>query len=205
MKTATPMELSDINPSNRPRVLICAPSNIAVDEITGRLIKDGVLGSNGKKRSLNVVRVGQIETLSSVASVSLDTLVNERRKMTNVKQQKYANRNEKVSDLWREILEEADVVCCTLSGAGSPPMIEFARGSSTSKFIGVIIDEAAQAVEPSTLIPLKYGPKTVVLVGDANQLQSTVFSSIAKSKNYGQSLFQVFMLRKLLFSTLFSS
>jgi hypothetical protein len=89
------------------------------------------------------------------------------------------------------LLEEADIVCCTLSGAGSPPLLEFARDTKPSKFVAVIIDEAAQAVEPSTLIPLKYCPQTVVLVGDPSQLPSTVFSPIAKNENYGQSLFQV--------------
>ena len=57
-------------------------------------------------------------------------------------------------------------------------------------FDAVIIDEAAQAVEPSTLIPLKYNPATVVMVGDPCQLPATLFSKAAKDANYGQSLFQ---------------
>ena len=55
----------------------------------------------------------------------------------------------------------------------------------------VALDEAAQAVEPSTLIPMKYNPKSVVLVGDPCQLPATVFSRIAKDLKYDQSLFQV--------------
>jgi senataxin len=54
-----------------------------------------------------------------------------------------------------------------------------------------LTDEAAQAVEPSTLIPLKYNPQTTILVGDPCQLPATVFSRVSKSKNYEQSLFQV--------------
>ena len=47
-------------------------------------------------------------------------------------------------------------------------------------FETVIIDEAAQAVELSTLIPLKYGCKRCILVGDPQQLPATVKSQIAK-------------------------
>ena len=55
-------------------------------------------------------------------------------------------------------------------------------------------DEAAQAVEPSALIPLKFNPHRVVMVGDPCQLPATVFSRLAKDANYGQSLFQVYSL-----------
>jgi superfamily I DNA and/or RNA helicase len=58
------------------------------------------------------------------------------------------------------------------------------------KFDAVIIDEAAQAVEPSSLIPFKYNPQAVVMVGDPCQLPATVFSNSAKRCNFGQSLFQ---------------
>ena len=58
-------------------------------------------------------------------------------------------------------------------------------------FIFLFLDEAAQAVEPSTLIPFKFNPHRVVMVGDPCQLPATVFSRIAKDANYGQSLFQV--------------
>ena len=47
------------------------------------------------------------------------------------------------------ILEEASVVCSTLSFAGSGVFAKM-----TAPFDVVIIDEAAQAVEPSTLVPL---------------------------------------------------
>lgn len=58
-----------------------------------------------------------------------------------------------------EILEQADVVCATLSGTGHDYM------SLLPEFDTVIIDEAAQSVELSCLIPLKYGCKRCVLVG----------------------------------------
>ena len=52
----------------------------------------------------------------------------------------------------------------------------------------MIIDEAAQAVEVSTLIPLKYACRRLILVGDLNQLPATVFSE--RSRQLRQSLFE---------------
>ena len=57
------------------------------------------------------------------------------------------------------------------------------------RFDAVIIDEAAQAVEPSTLIPFKFNPHRVVMVGDPCQLPATVFSPLtARSLSLSLSL-----------------
>ena len=53
-----------------------------------------------------------------------------------------------------------------------------------------VIDEAAQSVEPSILIPLRLGSESCVLVGDHNQLPATIYSKMAKSKGYDRSLFE---------------
>lgn len=58
------------------------------------------------------------------------------------------------------ILSEADVICSTLSGAGHDYMAQLPFDFET-----VIIDEAAQSVELSSLIPLKYGCTKCILVG----------------------------------------
>lgn len=54
----------------------------------------------------------------------------------------------------------------------------------------MVVDEAAQSVELSTLIPLRFGCRQCVLVGDPQQLPATVFSRMATTLGYGQSLFQ---------------
>ncbi len=54
------------------------------------------------------------------------------------------------------VLEEAHIVACTLSFAGSATFARMSR-----PFDVVIIDEAAQAVEPSVLVPLVNGCKQV--------------------------------------------
>jgi hypothetical protein len=95
------------------------------------------------------------------------------------------------SELSLQYLQNAHVVCCTLSGAGSQPLLEFVlhhakglpgtnaaftagagigTGTRSGKpplrpFSAVIIDEAAQATEPACLVPLRYDPPQVVLVG----------------------------------------
>lgn len=56
--------------------------------------------------------------------------------------------------LEREVLQAADVVCATCVGAGDPRLTHF-------RFRRVLIDEATQAVEPESLIPLVMGAKQV--------------------------------------------
>jgi len=60
----------------------------------------------------------------------------------------------------QEVLEEADVICSTLSGAGHELLDQF-------DFKMVIIDEACQSIEISSLIPLKYRCQRCVMVGGA--------------------------------------
>ncbi|KAM5346868.1 hypothetical protein ACJ41O_009873 [Fusarium nematophilum] len=84
----------------------------------------------------------------------------------------------------QEILNSAQVICATLSGSGH----EMFRNLDV-EFETVIIDEAAQCVELSALIPLKYGCCKCILVGDPKQLPPTVLSQSAAKFGYDQSLF----------------
>ncbi|KAK0221815.1 SEN1 N terminal-domain-containing protein [Armillaria fumosa] len=82
-----------------------------------------------------------------------------------------------------EVMAEVDVICTTLSGAGHRDMAQ------QITFDMVIIDEAAQAIELSSLIPLKYRCTRCVMVGDPQQLPPTVLSTEATKYMYNQSLF----------------
>jgi senataxin len=82
------------------------------------------------------------------------------------------------------VLNDAHVICGTLSGSGH----DMFQGLSI-EFETVIVDEAAQCVEMSALIPLKYGCAKCILVGDPKQLPPTVFSKDAARFQYEQSLF----------------
>ena len=84
----------------------------------------------------------------------------------------------------QEILDGAHVICATLSGSGH----EMFQGLNI-EFEDVIIDEAAQSIELSALIPLKYGCSKCILVGDPKQLPPTVLSREAARFQYEQSLF----------------
>ncbi|KAJ1620686.1 P-loop containing nucleoside triphosphate hydrolase protein [Pavlovales sp. CCMP2436] len=122
----------------------------------------------------------------------------------------------------RRLLMSAEVVCCTLSGAGADTLTQLALGESgresgsaaqksgsavgksgkggaaglsagkavpSVRFPLLVVDEAAQAVELSTLIPFRLGVQHAVLVGDPKQLPATVLSTEAASCLYAEGLF----------------
>lgn len=83
----------------------------------------------------------------------------------------------------REILQAADVVCCTCSAAGDSRI-------SALRFRQCLIDEATQAIEPECLIPIVLGVKQLVLVGDHCQLGPVVTCRKAARSGLAQSLFE---------------
>jgi senataxin len=82
------------------------------------------------------------------------------------------------------VLDSAHILCATLSGSGHDIF-----QTLNVEFDTVIIDEAAQSIELSALIPLKYGCSKCILVGDPKQLPPTVLSREAAKFQYAQSLF----------------
>lgn len=84
----------------------------------------------------------------------------------------------------QSILDSAHILCATLSGSGHEIF-----QSLNIEFETVIIDEAAQSIELSALIPLKYGCSKCILVGDPKQLPPTVLSKEAARFQFEQSLF----------------
>ncbi|KAH0465398.1 hypothetical protein IEQ34_005501 [Dendrobium chrysotoxum] len=104
--------------------------------------------------------------------------------------------------LRKSILREAEIVVTTLSGCGGD-LYEVCYESSSSGNSGkfsdqcffdvVVIDEAAQALEPATLIPLqllKSNGANCIMVGDPKQLPATVLSSVASQFLYECSMFE---------------
>ncbi|EGC30633.1 hypothetical protein DICPUDRAFT_50668 [Dictyostelium purpureum] len=179
------------------RILLCAPSNGAVDEIVSRLLRDGLLNAEGKKYNPNLVRVGPGSHVD-VEQVSLDFMVRCRQQLMNSNSaipsssastaqatSGSSRSNQDSSSIRTMILDEADIVATTLSFSGSSLLTKMIGG-----FDIVIIDEAAQAVETSTLIPIQHQCKKVVLVGDPKQLPATIISPLAIQHSYDQSLFQ---------------
>ncbi|XP_031505640.1 uncharacterized protein LOC116267851 isoform X2 [Nymphaea colorata] len=100
------------------------------------------------------------------------------------------------------IIREAEILVTTLSGCGgdiyavcseSISSNRFGRPSEEFLFDVVVIDEAAQALEPATLIPLqllKSSGTKCIMVGDPKQLPATVLSNIASKFLFECSMFE---------------
>jgi regulator of nonsense transcripts 1 len=83
----------------------------------------------------------------------------------------------------KEILQAADVICCTCVGAGDPRLSNF-------RFRQLLIDESTQAMEAECFIPIVLGVKQLVLVGDHCQLGPVVMCKKAAKAGLTQSLFE---------------
>lgn len=184
-----------------------------MDELIVRLLSEGVYdGAKCCSYRPRIVRVGRPESLQQQSSLSSSSssktkggeLQTDSKKIKQSKWRKYAKEVEEIlleslvskhkssfpnARVARQgIIKNAQVVFCTLSGAGSVGMCDFAQ-----EFDALVIDEAAQAVEASTLIPFKFRPRRVILVGDHRQLPATVISKKLLDMGYDRSLFQRFV------------
>ena len=81
-----------------------------------------------------------------------------------------------------DLLNKADVICCTLVGASHPVL----KGR---KYKTVFIDEAAQALEPACWIPI-LRTQRVVFAGDHCQLPPTIKSTEASKSGLAVTLFE---------------
>ena len=134
--------------------------------------------SNGKKASADVKE--NFETLRRRKTI-LSTKIDSARDNESMAH-RAADMNRKRAQ--QAVLDEAHVLCATLSGSGHEMFQNL-----NIEFETVVVDEAAQCVEMSALIPLKYGCAKCILVGDPKQLPPTVFSKEAARFQYEQSLF----------------
>jgi senataxin len=128
---------------------------------------------------------------------SLTQLSDRKKRETNTVNPTYKNSRERQEALEIEVLANASIITTTLSSSGIVQKLK------NFAFDTVLIDEAAQAVEVfyffsplfkcnqlSTLIPLKYGCKHCILVGDPKQLPATVLSKLAGDHKYMYSLME---------------
>ncbi|XP_041464914.1 regulator of nonsense transcripts 1-like [Lytechinus variegatus] len=171
------------------QVLVCAPSNIAVDQLTEKIHKTG----------LKVVRLCAKSREAIDSPVSFLSLHNQVRNMEGAEEmQKLQALKDEMGELSsndekryrtlkrnceRELLQNADVICCTCVGAGDPRFARF-------RFRAVLIDESTQSTEPECLIPAVLGSRQLVLVGDHCQLGPVVMCKKAANAGLCQSLFE---------------
>ncbi|PIA47781.1 hypothetical protein AQUCO_01400405v1 [Aquilegia coerulea] len=180
-------EVINSNRKYRVRVLVCAPSNSALDEIVLRVLNTGIRDEKDRSYNPKIVRIG-LKAHHSVQAVALDYLVEQKLSAmgnTTADAKKRGATGDRDS-IRASVLDEAAIVFSTLGFSGS------LFSKLNQMFDVVIIDEAAQAVEPATLVPLGNGCKQVFLVGDPVQLPATVISPTAERFGYGMSLFKRF-------------
>jgi senataxin len=87
--------------------------------------------------------------------------------------------------LEKELLNNAKIIWTTLSMAGIDKIEKLEQTYSH-----LIVDEACQATEISSLIPLIHSPDKIILVGDQNQLPATCFAPNSIETNYSKSLYE---------------
>ena len=184
-------------------ILAVADSNVAVDNLLEGLISRGVrtvrLGQPVKVRES--LRESTIDAQMEKHPLRRDLMehleLNEKlarriKGMRGGKEKGLAHRD--LNKGWKEvrrieaqirddILDKAQVLCCTCIGSGH----QFLEGR---KFSRVLVDEATQATEPATLVPLSVGARQVVLVGDHRQLPPTVISKRSEEGGLRKSLFE---------------
>ena len=176
-----------------PRVLVCAPSNAAVDELVLRLARGRIksLEGDGTERGMEageLIRVGALDQISTrVSTYALDTLVDKAIDNLNKRRDGLTARAHEEQRERRTILERARVVATTTSAAGAEYFKDY-------KFDVVIVDEAAQSSEAATLIPLMRRAshvKRIILAGDHRQLPAVAHAEdLASRRAYGTSLFE---------------
>lgn len=94
------------------KILVCAPSNIAIDEIVNKMIHHGLIDSNGNRYQPKFVRIGP-NYHPSVREFTLEYLINDKLSKEE---------NKDVEKFKTEILNSVKIVCSTLSMAGSAVM-----------------------------------------------------------------------------------
>jgi len=244
---------------HRPHILVCAPSNSAVDNILERIIQYGFYQLNGQQYRPAMIRVGasgaeiskscrdfsveskvdallgmsteewrmwysrQLHTVTSLEKeieIKFNELSGSRQfdsgELERISAQivtTFDVRDRAVGDLSRlerlrnyysknrcidgesvqllrstleaSFVDEAEIVFTTLASSGKRSLRD-----STCDFQTLVVDEAAQASELSTLLPLFHGIRHCVLVGDPQQLPATVLSKGAKCARFDRSLFE---------------
>ncbi|PHH82161.1 hypothetical protein CDD82_6783 [Ophiocordyceps australis] len=171
------------------KVLVCAPSNVAVDQLCERIHRTGlkVVRLTAKSRedvesSVSFLALHeQVRMAEPHTDLSkLTQLKSELGELSSVDEKKFKQLTKRAE---RKILNHADVVCCTCVGAGDPRL-------SKMNFRNVLIDESTQSAEPECLIPLVLGCKQVVLVGDHMQLGPVIMNKKAAKAGLNKSLFE---------------
>jgi len=130
---------------NMGQVLVTAPSNVAVDQLTEKIAATGLkvvrLASKTRENTTSTVDHLCLHVMTPLAAgdefQKLQQLKTEVGELSQRDERKFRSLKLKTE---KEILQAADVICCTCVMAGDSRMHNF-------RFRQVLIDEATQAVE----------------------------------------------------------
>ncbi len=190
------------------QLLVCAPSNAAVDLLVEKL----------DEKNVEVIRIGHpARVTENILSATLDAKIahhasykdlkfikrqaEELRKMAGKYKRNFGYAEKKQRDLLykearklrheaeqltfyitRDLTSNARVIACTLVGANNQAL-------NNMQFKTVFIDEAAQAMEPAAWIPILKSER-VVFAGDHHQLPPTIKSFEAAKQGLEVTLFE---------------
>ncbi|OHX65232.1 AAA domain-containing protein [Flammeovirga pacifica] len=207
-KTTTIVECVHQELKKKKQILVCAPSNAAVDLLAEKIAEKGI----------NVVRIGHPARVDDkIINQTLDVKIKNHQRykeLKAVKQQETLHRDaakkfkrnfgsdqkrerkqlyQEANQLRKEIrslseyiskdvIDNAQVIACTLVGATTPML----RGR---RFEVAYIDEAGQALEAACWIPVLKADK-LIFAGDHQQLPPTIKSLKAAKKGLEYTLFE---------------
>jgi predicted DNA helicase len=205
-KTTTLIEAVAIRLKTEKQILVCAPTNTAIDLICEKLVE----------RRINVVRLGHPARISDeLMASSLDGKIIQAESYKDIKTlRKNAEEYFRMASKYKrvfgkedakqrtafytearnclkearlledfitdKVIEEAQVICCT-------PVTSYSKLLMKKRFETLFFDEASMALEPMVWIPLLKSDK-IILFGDNCQLPPVVKSNEADRKGLGKTL-----------------
>lgn len=162
------------------RVLLCASTHVAVDNVLERLMDE----RNPKRDLVIPVRIGERRNVSEKArSWQLEHFVRTererllkhldgRRELTESQRALLSSLRHGASSIERMVLDAANLVCGTTIGILQHPDIK-ANGHTAVSFDAVIVDEASKTTFQEFLVPALLA-KRWIIVGDPRQLSPYV-------------------------------
>ena len=189
--------LLELKRGSTDKIFMGAPSNRAVDNISYYLQKLGLpfirVLSLEKEFSEDVDKTNSLDELISqeiekdLASKSglkkFKELREKKLKFGKLKKEDNEKYKKITKEYEQKLLSSCPIILSTINNSADERLKDF-------YFPMVLIDEATQAIEPDTLLPLYHKAQMVVMIGDEKQLGPTVKSQEANIAGLGISLFE---------------
>ena len=184
------------------KILACAPSNVAVDNLALKVVSAGVqrvvrvghptrVNDDMIKHSLDSL-VSQSDFKQSCGEIrkEIQAILDSRKGYTALRDLRKELKDREAKSI-EQVVTQSNVVFTTCNGAFNllKRLMKNVCGGDPQFFDLCVIDECAQGLEISSWIPILQS-KRVVLGGDHKQLSATVKSAEAETRGLGVTLFQ---------------